>query len=200
MLWRWRSVEAVIRAGRGRDEVLDLLVVRSAQQQLSYDEVGLTRSANFPARYRHDRVSTLVGTGDQNWECAKEAIRLWKAHAHAGITITPSNALIEEGTTVLASRSLGPITVIAPCRIVYITDELSRFGFAYGTLPGHPERGEEAFHVVRCDDGTVRAEIVAFSRPDDLPTKLAGPIAREIQKAVTRRYMAGIQQYVSRAK
>ena len=189
-------METVIRAGRGRDAFLDRQVVRSAQDQLSYDEVGQTGCANLPSGYRHDRVSTHVGAGDQDWEHAKEAIRLWKAHAHARITITPSNALIEQGTTVLASRSLGPVTVIAPCRIVYVTNEPNRFGFAYGTLPGHPEQGEEAFHVVRADDGNVRAEIVAFSRPADTVTRLSGPIAREIQNAVTRRYLEGIQQYV----
>jgi uncharacterized protein (UPF0548 family) len=40
----------------------------------------------------------------------------------------------------------------------------------------------EAFHVVLGDDGAVTAQITALSRPDDLPTRLAGPIAREIQK------------------
>ena len=77
-----------------------------------------------------------------------------------------------------------------------MTDEPQRFGFAYGTLPGHPEVGEEAFHVVLDDDATVSAEIVAFSRPGDLLTRLAGPVARGAQKAVTRRYLAGIQRYV----
>jgi uncharacterized protein (UPF0548 family) len=103
---------------------------------------------------------------------------------------------MEEDSTLLASRRLGPLLVVAPCRIVYTTATSSRFGFAYGTLPGHPERGEDAFHVVRHEDDTVTAEIVAFSRPADLPTRLAGPAARLIQKAVTRRYLRGIADYV----
>ena len=32
---------------------------------------------------------------------------------------------------------LGPVR--APCRVVYVVDEPDRRGFAYGTLPGHPE-------------------------------------------------------------
>jgi uncharacterized protein (UPF0548 family) len=40
------------------------------------------------------------------------------------------------------------------------------------------------------------AEIVAFSRPADLPTRLAGPLARRIQKAATKRYIDGIRAYV----
>ena len=33
----------------------------------------------------------------------------------------------------------------APCRVVYVIDEPDIRGFAYGTLPGHPESGEERF-------------------------------------------------------
>ena len=172
-------------------------LARSREQEVTYPEVGLTRSSTLPAGYHHDRVGLRIGQGELDWERAKGAIRLWKAHAHAGIAITPADAPIQEGTTVVASRTFGPVTILAPCRIVYVTDEATRFGFGYGTLPGHPERGEEAFHVILGDDGTVRAEIVAFSRPDDLPTKLAGPLARKIQKAATRRYLRGIAKHVT---
>jgi uncharacterized protein (UPF0548 family) len=43
------------------------------------------------------------------------------------------------------------VTVAAPWRVVYVTDEPDRFGFGFGcgTRPGHPEAGEEAFHLVR---------------------------------------------------
>jgi uncharacterized protein (UPF0548 family) len=92
------------------------------------------------------------------------------------------------------------MTVVAPCRLVYVTDEPSRFGFAYGTLPGHPEKGEEAFHVVLGGDGAVSAEIVAFSRPNDLPTRLAGPVGRAIQVVATRRYLDGIGDHVNNTK
>jgi uncharacterized protein (UPF0548 family) len=36
------------------------------------------------------------------------------------------------------------------CRIAYVIEEvpsLRRYGFAFGTLPGHVERGEERFTV-----------------------------------------------------
>ncbi len=75
----------------------------------------------------------------------------------------------------------------------------SRFGFAYGTLPGHPESGEEAFHVVLETDGTVTAEMVAFSRPADLPTLAVAPLGQQIQKSATRRYLEGIKRYVAGA-
>ncbi len=140
--------------------------------------------------------SLQVGAGEIAWERARDAIRLWKAHAHAGIAITPPDAPVLEGTTVLASRVFGPVAILAPCRVVYGADEPTRFGFAYGTLPGHPETGEEAFHVFRGDDGIVMAEIRAFSRPDGLPTKRSPARGLKIQQVATRRYLSGIERYV----
>jgi uncharacterized protein (UPF0548 family) len=157
-------------------------LARSREREVTYPEVGLTRSSTLPAGYRHDRVELRIGQGELDWERAKDAIRLWKAHAHAGITITPADSSIQEGTSVVASRSFGPVSVLGTVSDHLRDRRATRFGFGYGTLPGHPERGEEAFHVVLGDDGTVKAEIVAFSRPDDLPTKLAGPIARRSRK------------------
>jgi uncharacterized protein (UPF0548 family) len=49
----------------------------------------------------------------------------------------------------ILSLGVAAIRLRAPCRIVYVIDEPDRRGFAYGTLPGHPERGEEAFIISR---------------------------------------------------
>jgi uncharacterized protein (UPF0548 family) len=190
----------VITIGRDHTKTLEDRLQRAGTELVTYSEVGFTRCQTQPPGYRHDRLTAPLGRGDEVWSRAPEAVRTWWAHHHAGITVTPGDTRIQEGNTILASRSLGPILLIAPCRIVYLSDTPNRFGFAYGTLPGHPEQGEEAFHVIRHDDGTVEAEIVAFSRPADLPTRLASPLAREIQKAVTRRYVQGIRDYVDRGK
>ena len=73
---------------------------------------------------------------------------------------------------------LGPVR--APCRVVYVVDEPDRRGFAYGTLPGHAESGEELF-LVRYDPATdeVYAEVTAFSRHGDVvePAGLARDVA-----------------------
>lgn len=95
-------------------------------------------------------------------------------------------APIEVGTTVgvLASQ---PFWSFNPCRIVYTGDEeeaeFCRFGFGYGTLPSHVERGEERFQVVwnRMDD-SVWYEILAFSQPNRLLAKIGYPVVRQFQK------------------
>ena len=87
--------------------------------------------------------------------------------------------------------------MLAACRIVAVVDEPDRYGFAYGTLPAHPEEGEELFLVTRADDGTVRFEITVFSRPHDLLTRLGGPIARRVQQHASRRYLEGMLTFVT---
>ena len=185
----------MIVVSRDQPKLLTDLLERSRHDEVTYAEPRQSRSNDLPSGYRHDRLVTPVGHGEADWGRAQEAIRRWRAHHGAGLTVTPESAPIEEGVTVLVSRNLGPVLLVAPCRIVYTTATTTRFGFAYGTLPGHPERGEEAFHVT-FENGRVLAEIVAFSRPADLPTRLAGPLARYIQKATTKRYIDGIRASV----
>lgn len=79
---------------------------------------------------------------------------------------------------------------------MYATDESTRFGFAYGTLPAHPEQGEEAFHIERDGEGSVRFLVTAFSRPRHPLARLGAPVARQIQLSVTRRYLAGLAEFV----
>ncbi|WTY54231.1 DUF1990 domain-containing protein [Micromonospora sp. NBC_01412] len=67
------------------------------------------------------------------------------------------------------------IRIGAPCRVVYTINERGESGFAYGTLSGHPESGEEAFIVTRDRHDRVWFSIKAFSRPASLYVHLAEP-------------------------
>ena len=73
-----------------------------------------------------------------------------------------------------------------PCRVVWA--DLGDAGsteaaFAYGTLDGHAESGEERF-AIALDPATeqVRYEILAFSRPALALTRLGYPLARRVQR------------------
>jgi uncharacterized protein (UPF0548 family) len=81
----------------------------------------------------------------------------------------------------------------APCRVVYVIDEPDVRGFAYGTLPGHPESGEERF-VVRHDPVTaaVYAEVSAFSRPAAWWSKAGGPFTSLAQRVIAKRYVRAV--------
>jgi uncharacterized protein (UPF0548 family) len=177
------------------DRELDRLLASQQDAPLTYHEVGASL-AELPAGYRHGRHGMDLGTSRRAFGLAVEALRGWETHRGAGITVRPVGAPIREGVSVAQRIRLGPLTSVACCRIVEVVDEADRFGFAYGTLPLHPERGEEAFVVTRGDGGGTRLEITAFSRPAHPLVRLAGPLGRLTQAAVTRRYLRGVADYV----
>jgi uncharacterized protein (UPF0548 family) len=179
-------------------EHLSHFLARERTSPLTYAEVGAsfttTPNGDLPAGYHHVRAGIDLGHGDDVWDRACTGIRAWAAHRGAGMTVVPADAPIAEGTTVGVLTKVGPMHVLAACRIVRVVDEPDRFGFAYGTLPSHPEEGEEHFVVTRASDGTVRFDVVAFSRPHDLLTKLGGPIPRRLQARATQRYLDGMRR------
>ena len=78
-------------------------------------------------------------------------------------------------------------------------DEPDRRGFGYGTLPGHPEQGEEAFAVVRRGD-RMYFEIIAFSRPRHPLARVAKPVSRLLQRQTTRRYISAMHAVVGQSR
>ncbi len=96
------------------------------------------------------------------------------------------------------------IWTVNVCRIVYVVDEqgpVSRFGFAYGTLPGHMECGEERFMVEwRHGDDSVWYTVRAISRPGRWLTRLTYPLVHLLQhrfgqhslRAVARTVQPGV--------
>jgi uncharacterized protein (UPF0548 family) len=163
---------------------------------LSYPEVGLTREGRAPQGSRADRFAVDLGAGDDVFARAVEGLRTWAVHRGAGARVAPADAPVRAGQTiVVAVRSAG-CTVVAPCRIVSVDDEPARFGFAYGTLVGHPERGEESFHAVRDGDRTSFV-ITICARPVHPLARLGGPVTRRLQLAATRRYLKALQDFVA---
>lgn len=161
----------------------------------TYAEVGSTRDPAFPPGYHADRYEIDLGAGVAVFDRAVLGLRRWEAHRGAGARVAPPEAVIAPGEVVLVALGLPFASMVAPCRIVYVTDEPNRFGFAYGTVTGHPESGEESFHVVRTDSGA-RFEVAAFSRAVHPLARLGSPVARHLQKRVTNRYLAALRDFV----
>ncbi len=156
---------------------------------LSYSEVGATVAAELPAGYGHLRVEKQIGTGQQRFEQAADAVMRWGMQRGAGLRVQASSEVAEVDTVVLVRMGFLP----APCRVVYVIDEPDIRGFAYGTLPGHPESGEERF-VVRRDPTTsaVFAEVSAFSRPATWWSKAGRPLVSVAQRVIAQRYLRGV--------
>jgi uncharacterized protein (UPF0548 family) len=157
------------------------------EQDLTYAPVGATRTGTFPRGFHQVRVRTVVGHGDEAFEHAAETVLTWRMHAAAGLRVAASDARVAEGSVVRCR--LGPLRI--PCRVLWVLDERDARGFGYGTLPGHPESGEEAFVVTR-DHGEVSLTVSAYSRPGLLVTRLAGPVGRWGQRGMIARYARAV--------
>ncbi len=95
---------------------------------------------------------------------------------------------LRPGDTATLVIPFGPIPFKAPVRVVYVVDEPNRKGFAYGTLPGHPESGEEAWFIEQTEDGSVWMTIRSLSRPATPAWWAVYPALRLVQEFYTRRY------------
>jgi uncharacterized protein (UPF0548 family) len=178
-------------AGRGLTALSPELEGRLRQAELTYSETGRTAGV-LPPGYHHLRECAIIGSGAEVFADAVTMLFSWQVHLRAGLRVSPSSATAGPGAVVVLGLGAGPIQTRAPCRVVYVVNRPGRQGFAYGTLPGHPESGEEAFIVEQRDDGTVAFAITAFSRPATLPATAAGPVARAIQRRITARYLRAL--------
>lgn len=163
----------------------------SSQKDLpfSYEEVGATRE-EAPPGYAVDQYRVKLGEGPEAYERAKEALRAWRQFDLGWAQLLPPEAPIEVGTTVGVLAHHYGIWSLNAARIVYLVDEsgeVERFGFGYGTLPGHGERGEERFSVEwRHEDDSVYYDVFAFSRPKHPLAWLGYPLARMLQRRFRR--------------
>jgi uncharacterized protein (UPF0548 family) len=122
---------------------------------LTYPAVGATATVPPPG-YVVDRTRGRLGDGETAFHAAKAALARWEHFRLGWVEAVPPDTPIRVGDVVaVLARVLG-LWWRNACRIVYVVDETGprcRFGFAYGTLPGHAESGEERFVV---ENGTGR--------------------------------------------
>jgi uncharacterized protein (UPF0548 family) len=155
---------------------------------LTYSEVGAT-AGPLPAGYHHIQKSAVIGRGRNRFEEAADKGMQWGMLRGAGLRIEATTDVAAVGSEVVVH--LGPLR--APCRVVYVVDDPDRRGFAYGTLPGHAETGEERF-AVRYDPATdeVFAEVTAFSRHATWWSRLGSPVTSVAQRVITDRYLRAL--------
>jgi uncharacterized protein (UPF0548 family) len=175
----------------------DLAHVVSSQAAcaLSYAEHGAT-DGSLPAGYRHDRWEIdLCSFDEATFERLGVAVWQWQVQRGAGLMVYPADPVRPDLTVALCVRLPGAY-VAAAARVVYVTSEPGRRGFAYGTLPQHPEQGEEAFHVVR-HASRVLFRVTAFSRPRHPLARIGGPVSRLIQQRTSQAYLRAMREVVA---
>jgi uncharacterized protein (UPF0548 family) len=167
--------------------------MRFEEAGLTYPEVGATRDGPAPAGYRQVRRDAPIGRGRPAFERAVDGLFGWHMHRRAGLEVVGPVEEAAAGVTVLLRAGWGPFHLMIPCRVVYTVEESGRKGFAYGTLPGHPEQGEEAFTLELTATDEVRFRIYAFSRPASRLARAGGPLTRLAQQHATNRYVTAMR-------
>lgn len=141
----------------------DLARLRAAEP--TYDHVGSTLGAEPDAGPQRHESSVKVGVGESAFLSARGALRSWLPQRSLGASIAPTDVVPGLDETVILSVGVGPLRLLVPNRIVSMVDEPDRYGYAYGSLPGHPERGEEFFLVEMLDGGDVVLTIRVDAEP-----------------------------------
>lgn len=164
-------------------------ISRQANQSFSYAEVGATQ-ANAPAGYTVDHNRVQLGHGAEIYQRAVKALQHWRQFDLGWVTIATKDVKIETGAVVAVKAWACGMWTLNACRVVYVVAEdgpLTRFGFAYGTLLDHIERGEERFLIEwNRNDDSVWYDILAFSQPRHPLVRLGFPVARMMQKRFAR--------------
>lgn len=174
--------------------------------RFGYDAVGSTRYDETPQGYHRLEYRARIGAGSEVFARAGQALLNWRMHRAAGLPMTATDTPPTIGTNTLGRlgagmligrlRTLSPLGTLGlpvPCRVVWTVDEPDRIGFAYGTLDGHPEAGEESFVVTREPDG-IYFTVRAYSRPAVWYARLGGPATRKAQHYAARRYANALQR------
>ncbi len=183
-------------------ETLSLFLAEQAALDFSYSAVGAT-AATPPAGYVVDRTRMVLGAGESVFESAKAALKRWQQFRLGWVEAWSTDTPLEVGQVVAIMGWAVGFWWLNCCRIVYTVDEsgpTTKFGFAYGTLPGHVESGEERF-LIEWDRDTdqVAYDILAFSRPNHILTRLGYPLVRRSQKRFRRDSAASMFRAVNPA-
>ena len=173
-----------------------------AKLPFTYSAVGAT-AGTPPAGHVVDHTRIKLGEGEPAFHLAIASLRRWEPFRLGWVEAWSSETPIQSGEVVaVMGRAIG-LWWLNACRIVYVVDEsgpISKFGFAYGTLPGHVESGEERFLIEwnRGND-SVWYDILAYSRPNHILTRLGYPMVRRCQKRFGRDSAAAMYRAVNGA-
>lgn len=180
-------------------ERIGAFIQQQAELPFSYEAVGATHPDHeaAPARRVVDHNRVLLGSGDACFACACDALREWRMFPSPWTRIHPAKAPISEGQAVVIQIHAFGLWSLNAARIVYTIDRADEFGFAYGTLPGHAESGEERFMIRRNAAGEVFYDLFAFSRPRHFFTIAGFPVARYLQKRFARESLESMRQAVA---
>ncbi len=166
---------------------------RIAKGALNYPDVGATEHGP-PAGVHWLVTEAYLGHGFPSYRRAVAGTLAWQLQRGAGLRVRAESDVVVPGTRVVSGFGVGPFRINAPCEVVWVRQPLPEdvpqgAGFGYGTLPGHPVRGEESFEIRIDPDGQVSARITAFGEPANWFYAAGNAVASWARRRVTARYI-----------
>jgi uncharacterized protein (UPF0548 family) len=167
---------------------------RIASGALNYEGIGSTEHGPLPPDVECVVTRAYVGEGFETYRRVARGILSWRLQKGAGLRVRAESDAVAPGTRVVSGFGIGPFRLNAPCEVVWVRPPLPRdgpqsAGFGYGTLPGHPVRGEEAFEVEIDGTGRVTIAITAFGTPANWFYAMGGAVTKWARSRVTSRYI-----------
>ena len=179
----------MFRLRRPSPESVERLLAARAEADFSYPDPGLTRSGgralppSLRNRYDIDSLRVRLGAGPEHFDDARRALLAWVPLELAWLQTFGTDEPVAPGSVVASLTRVAGLWALNPCRVVYVLDEPGLAAWAYGTLPGHAEIGEERFGVVHDPESDeVHYEVLAVSRPGSWGVQLGYPVARRLQQ------------------
>ncbi|WP_457965494.1 DUF1990 domain-containing protein [Arthrobacter sp. D1-29] len=172
---------------------------RLAAGELDYPGIGSTEHGRTPEGYACVVSRTYIGKGTAIYLRVAKGILTWELQKRSGLRVRTESDQVVPGARIVSGFGVGPFRLNAPCEVVWVRragtgEGPQSAGFGYGTLPGHPVRGEEAFEVEIDAQESVFLKITAFSRPANWMYQVGGVLARAAQSHITSRYIEGARQ------
>ena len=179
------------------DEDVRLLVAAQKALPFSYPDPGATRTGAVPEGFHplHHRIR--LGSGAEAFRRARYALQSWKMFKMPWVRLYWLDVQQQPGEVVIVAARVAGLWTLNASRVVYALDQpgaVETFGFAYGTLPEHVERGEERF-LVQWDhaDDSVWYDLLSFSRPGHPLVRLGGPMVRSLQRRFAQGSLAAMK-------
>ena len=156
---------------------------KHAKLGFTYSQVGLTKDYVCPAGFQVNHARSTLGIGQECFLNSVEAIRCFRMLDLGWLQCSPPEREVKEEMTVCTVMRMFGVYTVAATRVVYVEDRGSKFGFAYGTLPGHIVSGEERFTTtIDVSSGEVCFEVFSFSKAASMAHRLLWPLISRTQK------------------
>jgi len=172
---------------------------RIAGGELNYEGIGTTETGLLPEGSGGVVIHAYLGDGEAAYRRAVQGLLTWQLQKRAGLRVRAESDVVLPGTRVVSGFGVGPFRIDAPCEVVWVRRPVpgggpQSAGFGYGTLPGHPVRGEESFEISLDEEGLVLIKVTAFGVPANWFYAAGSAVTARARRLVTSRYLRSAQE------